>query len=141
MEYNEEQEKEYISRESLNRLCKEAQELRWYKRYRSGASKAWLASCYIGGCFAGIQMLKPWETANASFGRALLEYGAVILSGLLFGAGFYLLSYFVYMFSAAMKIPPKVLVKQDSPLQSFCFCSFPFLLLCSFSCRANKNIV
>ena len=27
MEYNEEQEKEYISRESLNRLCKEAQEL------------------------------------------------------------------------------------------------------------------
>ena len=53
---------------------------------------------YIGGCFAGIQMLKPWETANASFGRALLEYGAVILSGLLFGAGFYLLSYFVYMF-------------------------------------------
>ena len=38
MEYNEEQEKEYISRESLNRLCKEAQELRWYKRYRSGAS-------------------------------------------------------------------------------------------------------
>ena len=40
MEYNEEQEKEYISRESLNRLCKEAQELRWYKRYRSGASKA-----------------------------------------------------------------------------------------------------
>ena len=74
MEYNEEQEKEYISRESLNRLCKEAQELRWYKRYRSGASKAWLASCYIGGCFAGIQMLKPWETANASFGRALLEY-------------------------------------------------------------------
>ena len=98
MEYNEEQEKEYTSRESLNRLCKEAQELRWYKRYRSGASKAWLASCYIGGCFAGIQMLKPWETANASFGRALLEYGAVILSGLLFGAGFYLLSYFVYMF-------------------------------------------
>ena len=87
MEYNEEQEKEYISRESLNRLCEEAQELRWYKRYRSGASKAWLASCYIGGCFAGIQMLKPWETANASFGRALLEYGAVILSGLLFGAG------------------------------------------------------
>ena len=82
MEYNEEQEKEYISRESLNRLCEEAQELRWYKRYRSGASKAWLASCYIGGCFAGIQMLKPWETANASFGRALLEYGAVILSGL-----------------------------------------------------------
>ena len=44
MEYNEEQEKEYISRESLNRLCKEAQELRWYKRYRSGASKAWLLS-------------------------------------------------------------------------------------------------
>lgn len=84
MEYNEEQEKEYISRESLNRLCKEAQELRWYKRYRSGASKAWLASCYIGGCFAGIQMLKPWETANASFGRALLEYGAVILSGCCF---------------------------------------------------------
>ena len=63
MEYNEEQEKEYISRESLNRLCKEAQELRWYKRYRSGASKAWLASCYIGGCFAGIQMLKPWACA------------------------------------------------------------------------------
>ena len=52
MEYNEEQEKEYISRESLNRLCKEAQELRWYKRYRSGASKAWLASCYIGGAAA-----------------------------------------------------------------------------------------
>ena len=39
MEYNEEQEKEYISRESLNRLCEEAQELRWYKRYRSGAPR------------------------------------------------------------------------------------------------------
>jgi len=83
MEYNEEQEKEYISRESLNRLCKEAQELRWYKRYRSGASKAWLASCYIGGCFAGIQMLKPWETAKALRVSPVAAH-AMLLSGVRF---------------------------------------------------------
>ena len=41
MEYNEEQEKEYISRESLNRLCEEAQELRWKQQMRLSGVRFW----------------------------------------------------------------------------------------------------
>ena len=74
-------------------------------------------------------------------GVRLAEYGAVILSGLLFGAGFIFFPILFTCFSAAMKIPPKVLVKQDSPLQSFCFCSFPFfVVMFLFHAARIKNI-